>query len=54
MTSQIYENLNQEIFNIDIKPDEIKEIIDIKKYNEDEGLALSKEEVDYLENLSKR
>ena len=54
MTSQIYENLNQEIFNIDIKPDEIKEIIDIKKYNEDEGLALSKDEVDYLENLSKK
>ena len=54
MTSQIYGNLNQEIFNIDIKPDEIKEIIDIKKYNEDEGLALSKDEVDYLENLSKK
>ncbi len=54
MTSQLYEELNQEIFNIDIKPDEIKEIIDIKKYNEDEGLALSKEEVDYLENLSKK
>ena len=54
MTSQIYRNLNQEIFNIEIKPDEIKEIIDIKKYNEDEGLALSKEEVDYLENLSKK
>ncbi len=54
MTSQLYENLNQEIFNINIKPDEIKEIIDIKKYNEDEGLALSKEEVDYLENLSKK
>ena len=54
MTSQIYENLNQEIFNIDIKPDEIKEINDIKKYNEDEGLALSNDEVDYLENLSKK
>ena len=54
MTSQLYKNLNQEIFKIDIKPDEIKEINNIKKYNEDEGLALSNDEVDYLENLSKK
>ena len=54
MTSQLYKNLNQEIFKIDIKPDEIKEINNIKKYNEDEGLALSNDEVEYLENLSKK
>ena len=54
MTSQLYKNLNQEIFKIDIKPDEIKEINNIKKYNEDEGLALSDDEVKYLENLSKK
>ena len=54
MTSQLYKNLNQEIFKIDIKPDEIKEINNIKKYNEDEGLALSNDEVKYLENLSKK
>ena len=49
-----YENLSQEIFVINKQPDEIVHIDDIKKYNEEEALALNQEEIDYLENLAKK
>ena len=52
MLSQKYSELNQEIFTINIKPEPILEIDDIAAYNKKEGLALSQEEVDYLDNLS--
>ncbi|PZD77923.1 phosphoribosylformylglycinamidine synthase [Mesonia sp. K7] len=54
MISQKYQGLHQDIFKIDIQPDTIKEIDDIQAYNEQEGLALSTEEVTYLEKLSKK
>lgn len=52
MLSQKYAELNQDIFTINIKPEPILEISDIDAYNKSEGLALSGEEVDYLNNLS--
>ncbi len=52
MLSQKYSELNQEIYTINIKPEPILEITDIAAYNKSEGLALSGEEVDYLNNLS--
>ncbi|WP_340198990.1 phosphoribosylformylglycinamidine synthase [Ascidiimonas sp. W6] len=52
MLSQKYAGLNQEIFTVNIAPEEIKDIDHIATYNEQEGLALSTEEVDYLENLA--
>jgi len=54
MLSQKYNELNQEIFTINIKPEAILEIEDIAAYNKQEGLALSEEEVTYLENLAKK
>lgn len=54
MLSQKYSELNQEIFTINIKPESILEIENIDAYNKQEGLALSDEEVQYLENLSKK
>jgi phosphoribosylformylglycinamidine synthase len=54
MLSQKYSELNQEIFTINIKPESILEIENIDAYNKQEGLALSDEEVKYLENLSKK
>jgi phosphoribosylformylglycinamidine synthase len=54
MLSQKYSELNQEIFTINIKPEPILEIDNIGVYNKQEGLALSNEEVEYLENLSKK
>lgn len=54
MLSQKYSELHQDIFTINIQPEEILEIDDIATYNKQEGLALSDEEVEYLENLSKK
>ncbi len=54
MLSQKYTELHQDIFTIKIQPESILEIDDIATYNKQEGLALSEEEVDYLENLSKK
>jgi len=47
-----YEGLHQEIFTVDTKPEEIIHIEDIAAYNEQEGLALSQQEVDYLDSVS--
>ena len=52
MLSQKYSELNQTIFTINIQPEAILEIDDIESYNQNEGLALSQEEVDYLNKLS--
>lgn len=54
MLSQKYTALGQDIFTIDIVPEPIMEIDDIATYNEKEGLALSDEEVAYLEGLAKK
>jgi len=54
MLSQKYDGLQQEVFTIDIQPEPIREIEDIVSYNQNEGLALSDEEIEYLENVSKK
>ncbi|MEE1885829.1 phosphoribosylformylglycinamidine synthase [Pedobacter flavus] len=54
MLSQKFENIDQDIFTINIQPEPILEIEDIALFNNQEGLSLSKEEVEYLEDLSKR
>ena len=52
MLQALYCGLNQELFHVNLEPEEIKYITDIKAYNEAEGLALSSEEITYLEQLS--
>ncbi len=54
MLSALYKGLNQEIFTIEVKPEPIVHIEDICAYNKQEGLALSDEEVDYLNSVSER
>ena len=54
MLSQKYAELNQETYTIHIQPEAILEIDDIAAFNTKEGLALSQEEVGYLDNLSKK
>ncbi len=54
MLLQKYSQLNQEIFTINIQPEPILEIADIGSYNEQEGLALSQDEVEYLEGVAKK
>jgi phosphoribosylformylglycinamidine synthase len=52
MLSQKYDGLNQSIYTINVQPEPILLIDDIAAYNKQEGLSLSSEEVDYLNNLS--
>ena len=52
MLSQKYSELHQDIFFINVEPEPILDIDDIAAYNQQEGLALSSEEVDYLNTLS--
>jgi len=52
MLQHLYEVLDQDIFTIHYTPEPVFEITDIKKYSEDEGLALSDEEIDYLKDVS--
>lgn len=54
MLFQKYSGLNQNIYTIDVVPEAILEIEDIAAYNKKEGLALSNDEVEYLENLTKK
>ncbi len=54
MISQKFNNLNQEIFKIDVKPESVLDIDDIAEYNKQEGLSLSNEEVEYLNSMSDR
>jgi len=54
MLFQKYNGLNQDVFTIDIVPQPILEIDDIAAYDQQEGLALSEDEIGYLEDLSKK
>lgn len=54
MLSQKYSELNQTIFSVNIQPEPILEIEDIAAYNQKEGLALSEEEVAYLNGVSQK
>ncbi|WP_134090542.1 phosphoribosylformylglycinamidine synthase [Olivibacter sp. XZL3] len=54
MLLQKYSELNQDIFTIHLEPEPILEVDDIAAYNQQEGLSLSQEEVDYLNDLSQK
>ncbi len=54
MLFQKYPSLGQELFHIEHAPDPIRQIDDIAAYNREEGLALSEEEIGYLQDLSTR
>ena len=51
MLQRMYKGLDQEIFTVNIQPKPIEFIEDLDSYNEQEGLALSKEEIDYLHRV---
>ena len=53
MLQRMYHGLNQQIFDVNIKPQPIIYIDDLEAYNEQEGLALSREEMDYLLKVEK-
>jgi len=52
MLQRVYTDLNQDIFTIGKQPEPILYIDNIAAYNQQEGLALSAEEIDYLNSIS--
>ncbi|MEN8825903.1 MAG: phosphoribosylformylglycinamidine synthase [Wenyingzhuangia sp.] len=54
MLQKMYVGLNQESYTIHVKPEPIIEIENIKDFDAQEGLSLSDEEIEYLEEMSKR
>ncbi len=54
MLQRMYDGLDQTIFTINHEPEPIRRVDDIEKYNEEEGLALSPEEIEYLHGIEKQ
>lgn len=52
MLQQVYDGLDQTIFTLDRTAEQILHIKDISAYNEQEGLALSAEEIEYLDGVA--
>ena len=54
MLQREYNGLDQLIFTVNRNPEPIKYVEDLEAYNEQEGLALSNEEIDYLHEIEKQ
>ena len=53
MLQRMYEGLDQQIFTVNHDPEPIKRVADLEKFNEEEGLALSEDEMAYLHKIEK-
>ncbi|MBT1687932.1 phosphoribosylformylglycinamidine synthase [Dawidia soli] len=51
MLQVLYPRLDQDLFTIHHTPEAVQEVHDIRAYSEREGLALSAEEIEYLEGV---
>lgn len=54
MLEALYHQLDQHVFTIEHLPDPIRNVDDIGIYSGQEGLALSEDEIQYLDELAKR
>ena len=54
MISEKFEGLHQHSFDIDITPEPILNITDISAYNQQEGLSLNADEIEYLNQVSEK
>ncbi len=54
MLNRRYDRIGQDVFTVDKRPDPIVYIENIAEYNEKEGLALSKEEMAYLDEVAEK
>lgn len=54
MLQALYPHLDQQTFHIEHQPEPVRSITDIAAYNQQEGLALSVDEVAYLDEVSAR
>lgn len=54
MLQRMYEGLDQKLFTVNREPEPIKHVENLEQYNEEEGLALSPEEMAYLHTIEKQ
>lgn len=54
MLQRMYEGLDQRLFTVNREPEPIKHVENLEQYNEEEGLALSPEEMAYLHTIEKQ
>ena len=54
MLQRMYDGIGQDVFTVNHKPEPIKHIENLEEYNEQEGLALSPEEIEYLHKIEKQ
>ncbi len=54
MLQHKFKGLKQDLYTIEIEPEKVLDIENISVYNQTEGLALSIDEVEYLESLAKK
>lgn len=54
MLQRMYEGLDQNLFTVNREPEPIKHVENLEQYNEEEGLALSPEEMAYLHTIEKQ
>ncbi len=54
MLQQLYNGLDEKVFEVPAVAEPVREVEDVSTYNVDEGLALSDDEVEYLEKISQK
>ena len=54
MLQNLYNGLHQELYTVNTTPEKVMDIEDIQAYNQQEGLALNADEVEYLDELAKK
>src|SRR5574344_1601459 len=54
MLQRMYDGLDQDIYTVKHQPEPIKHVENLEEYNEQEGLALSPEEMEYLHGIEKQ
>ena len=54
MLQRVYQDIDENVFTISKQPDPVVYIDDMREYNQKEGLALSEQEIQYLEGLGKQ
>ena len=54
MLQRMYKGLDQTVFTVNHEPEPIKQVDSLEQFNEQEGLALSPEEIQYLHKIEKQ
>ena len=54
MLQRMYEGIDQNVFTVNHEPEPIKYVDNLEEYNEQEGLALSPEEIEYLHKIEQQ